>query len=514
VLRLLLCTGRRSGRPTKTKHSRPERRSPIRPRNLNVGRLGSTKAMLRRREEAGAAGARAVHWPAGVSSCRPCAAAQLKPSRAVRTEQRWFLQSLLVNELHRDGTSTDADLERVQTDAATLKEVVDAELESEEFGDHLQFVVDAAATGSATQRVQRRDQREAYCGALVDILGFCDEATAHKALGLLKESSASVRDFADAVGALLEHEGTAAGEVCRRLQALLWLQKASGGDLITGLGHTGAAIAALLECGLSHSDPACRARAADVLLQAGLHAREREASDATLLVLCRSALFDAANRPFLLSAAWDLLLVHPNSGSAELAAASPDVDDEGTTALALLMGFLRFDQDNPAEVEAACVTALGASKLVMEHTDSDATEVIQCRLNAALVQCRRLDQMRAKAPRRGGGAGAVATVRAPQAGKDKDASPLRMILEEFEQLFKLRCERREREAAETSAAAADADGIAAAGEGEVETYDSRIANALTWLVVEHLCNCDLSASADGGTEQVRNYTPFWGCAIS
>ena len=62
----------------------------------------------------------------------------------------------------------------------------------------------------------------------------------------------------------------------------------------------------------------------------------------------------------------------------------------------------------------------------------------------------------------------------PRAGKDKGASKLGLILEEFEDRFKARSVQREMDAK------ADGD--------EVSTYDSRIGDALTWLVVEHLCD--------------------------
>lgn len=388
-----------------------------------------------------------VYWPPGVSDCRP--AGQAKFSRAARAEQRWFLQSLLVQELRRDGGAADADLERVQITPEALKMAVDAELYAEDFPDTLQFVVDAVSPGCTDPIARSKSHRDSFRAALLEILGFCDEATAHTALGLLKYSSVTVRDFADSVGCLLEHEGSAVGEVCRKLQALLWLQKASSDDLILGLDHIGSAITALLECGLGHADASCRARTADVVLQAGLHSREhnRAAGNAAVAVLCRSALYDAENRPFLLSAAWDLLLVHPSSSFATLnsstdnsgceASADSMKNEQPTTVLAFLLGFLRVGQrDKSPELEAACITGLGAAKLIMHHTDLESAEVIQCRLNAALVQCRRIDEIRNKNNQRHG-SGNIS--RAPRAGKDKGANPLRIILEEFEIRFKQHC---------------------------------------------------------------------------
>ena len=380
-----------------------------------------------------------VYWPAGVADCRP--AAQPKFSRESRAEQRWFLQSLLLQELQRDSTSTDEDLQRVKVTPETLKKAVDAEIYSEDFPDALQFVVEAVSACSIRGKDQwTKELQEQYCGALMEVLGFCDENTAHTALGLLKESSSTVVDFADCVGCLLEHEGSGTGEMCRKLQACLALQKASAGDLITGLGSIGSSIATLLERGMGHDDAACRARAANVLLQAGLHSRERDASDAALTVLCRSALYDGENRPFLLSAAWDLLLVHPSSCSATVDNnRNSSMDAEETTALAFLLGFLRFGQEDSSELEAACITALGAAKLIMHHADLEATEVIQCRLNAALVQCRRLHEIRSKQNHRPG-SGSGNSGKLSRAGKSKDTNPLRIILEDFERRFRLHCD--------------------------------------------------------------------------
>ena len=386
-----------------------------------------------------------VYWPAGVADCRP--AAQPKFSREARAEQRWFLQSLLLQELQRDSTSTDEDLQRVKVTPETLKKAVDAEIYSEDFPDALQFVVEAVSACSTGQSQWPKDLQEQYRGALMEVLGFCDEATARTALGLLKESCSTVVDFADCVGCLLEHEGSGPGEMCRKLQACLALQKASAGDLIAGLGSTGSSIATLLERGMKHADAACRARAANVMLQAGLHSRERDASDAALSVLCRSALYDGENRPFLLSAAWDLLLVHPRSSSITISSSrDSSTDAEETTVLAFLLGFLRFGEEDSSELEAACITALGAAKLIMHHADLEATEVIQCRLNAALVQCRRLHEIASKGQsQRARGNGSGNSGRAPRAGKSKDANPLRVILEDFERRFRLHCEQLGRE---------------------------------------------------------------------
>ena len=198
---------------------------------------------------------------------------------------------------------------------------------------------------------------------------------------------------------------------------------------------------------MKHADAACRARAANVMLQAGLHSRERDASDAALSVLCRSALYDGENRPFLLSAAWDLLLVHPSSSSVTISSSrDSSTDAEETTVLAFLLGFLRFGEEDSSELEAACITALGAAKLIMHHADLEATEVIQCRLNAALVQCRRLHEIASKGQsQRGRGNGSGNSGRAPRAGKSKDANPLRVILEDFERRFRLHCEQLGRE---------------------------------------------------------------------
>ncbi len=394
-----------------------------------------------------------VFWPAGVTDCRP--AGQAKFSSAARAEQRWFLQSLLVQELQRDAASTDADRERVQVKPETLKTAVDAELYAEDFPDTLQFVVDAVSTCSMAQGPLPKTLHDSYRGALIEVLGFCDEATADKALGLLKESSTTVCDFADSVGCLLEHDGSAAGEMSRKLQAALWLQKASACDLITGLGSVGSSIAALVTAGLRHADAGCRARAADVILQASLHSR-RDASSTALSVLCRSALYDAENRPFLLSAAWDILLVHPSSSFATITSSSSRdsmLHTESTTILAFLLGFLRFSQEDDCELQAACVTALGAAKLIMHHPDLESTEVIQCRLNAALVQCRRLDDIHSKNSQRHRHVKSK-TSRAPRAGRNKDANPLRIILEDFELRFRLHCDQLGQEEVRTDSSAA------------------------------------------------------------
>jgi hypothetical protein len=333
-----------------------------------------------------------------------------------------------------------------------LKAAVDAELYAEDFPDTLRFVVDAVSTCSSTAYASAlpKSLHDSYRAALIEVLGFCDEATADSALGLLKASSTTVRDFADSVGCLLEHDGNAAGEMSRKLQAALWLQRASANDLITGLGSIGSSIGLLVTSGLRHADASCRARAADVILQAGLHSREREASAAALSVLCRAALLDPENRPFYLSAAWDILLVHPSGSFAPIVSSrSRDsiMDTEETTVLAFLLGYLRFDRESDSEVHAACVTALGSAKLIMHHSDLESTEVIQCRLNAALVQCRRLDEIHSKKSQRGQASNK--TTRAPRAGKSKDANPLRIILEDFQRRFKLHCDELTREEVRT-----------------------------------------------------------------
>ena len=431
--------------------------------------------MLRRKTE----GSAAVRWPAGLERCRPAAQQRCRDGR-VKTQHRWFLQSLLVKEL----AARQQDVACVQTSVEALKQIVDeedqeaAEGEEEVFPDHLKFVVDVAVRGGVAHepRAASAAESEDYVGSLLSILGFCDESTAHDVLSLLKQTARSVTEYADTLDRVLTHDDeTPDLQLARQLLALLWVQKTSAHDLIAGL-QQGGSIQALLESGLAHDSASTRARAYNCVVQAGMNAAPDSASvDAAVALLCRAALYDLENRLFLLASAWDLLLVNPGSGQTELRdterLADDGVNDPGpTTALAFLLGYLRYGK---ADEPAACATAVGAARLVMLHPDGDNSEVLLTRLNAALVRVRQLE--RAKVGTR--------------KEKKESASRVLPILQEFQARFKESCE----EAAEGQP---DGEDDEAAPAPSNHGYVGHIANALTWLVVEYLCSLDLDQAEE------------------
>lgn len=384
-----------------------------------------------------------------------------KPSKADKEMCRWFLHNCLLEATDE----SEGDASKLGFSVDKFKSVVGSSLSAnaETFPMSLSFAVQCVDNGALDSIAEAQDD-------LLEIFGAGDDDTAERVLNLMKRNAHSVADWQNgSIAPVLSSNegGDDAPALARRLLALNGLQKSSQESLCDcSSKYRMDAGMQLLKLGLASEDNYCRLAALDVLLSAALNTNDAGTIQRTAAVFANAAVVDTGTREFTLAGLWDMCSAHKTLVDVvvDIRPCSDQKDEHpqqyrpaiARTVLEFLLSFLRVDGSE----EIVTITVLQACKLLLLDPACEAADILHARLSA--TYCEEVELMAKESGGR----------------KKRADTNIMRIFNEFERQFlKL----------------------------DPESRATAIANAIVWMVVDHLgSTCDhLAASADPDHDQAE-----------